>query len=63
MVFCVRLRPKKRTKTYNKKLIGFHYHSPSINYASMFGSYLVDFDKIFAPKWSCKDLLFEIINC
>ena len=29
---------------------------------SMFGSYLVDFDEIFEPKWSCKDLLFESIN-
>ena len=27
------------------------------------GSYLVDFDEIFAPKWPCKDPLFESMNC
>ena len=29
---------------------------------SPFGSNLADFDEIFAPKWSCKDLLIESIK-
>ena len=29
---------------------------------SQFGSNLADFDEMFAPKWSCKDLLIESIK-
>ena len=29
---------------------------------SLFGSNLAEFDEIFAPKWSCKDLLIESIK-
>ena len=29
---------------------------------SRFGSNLADFDEMFAPKWSCKDLLIESIK-